>query len=306
MKQFILCLVAAISLFSSCGQSYEEKRKLSQQQRREQMRQDSAALKVAVLPTLDCLPIFIAKDMRLFDTLGVDIRLKTFTAQLDIDTAFMRSRVELAVTDLVRAQRMKKSVEQMDYLSSTSAEWTLFTSKNARVKELKQLDEKMIGMTRFSATDMLADRAADSAKLKRERVFKIQINDVRTRTNMLRNAQIDAAFLTEPYATEARQFKAISLTDTKRQDLRLGAIVVNQKQIKGKERKRQLDAFKTAYNQAVDSINRHGLKHYSAIIEQRMGVSPKVAGAIGKCRFEHLAPPRSQDIEKAKKWYERN
>jgi len=56
---FIYSIIAL--LLMSCGQSYEEKKRLSKAERAEQQRADSLALKVAVLPTLDCMPILRGK-----------------------------------------------------------------------------------------------------------------------------------------------------------------------------------------------------------------------------------------------------
>ena len=64
-------------------------------------REDSLALKFAVLPTADCMPLFLAKEHRMFDTLGVDVRLRCFTAQMDCDTAFVGGSVELAALHLI-------------------------------------------------------------------------------------------------------------------------------------------------------------------------------------------------------------
>ena len=58
----IFLFLTTIALLVSCGQSYEETKRLTRQQRLKLWREDSAALKVAVMPTLDCLPIFIAKN----------------------------------------------------------------------------------------------------------------------------------------------------------------------------------------------------------------------------------------------------
>ena len=72
-------VLTGLLILAGCGQSYEETKRLSREQRLKLAREDSAALKIAVMPTLDCLPIFIAKDHQLFDTV-VDIRLKRYTA----------------------------------------------------------------------------------------------------------------------------------------------------------------------------------------------------------------------------------
>ena len=70
----ILWIIATICLVAGCGQSYEETKRISRAERLRQQKADSAALKIAVLPTLDCLPLYLAKDHQLFDTV-VDIRL---------------------------------------------------------------------------------------------------------------------------------------------------------------------------------------------------------------------------------------
>jgi len=306
MKRPILLILTIAAIVAACGNSYQEQRRLTQQQRKQALRSDSAALKIAVMPTLECLPIYIAKERRLFDTLGVDIRLKPYMAQIDCDTAFERQRVELCVTDLVRAERLRTRGMQIEYLTSTTLAWQLFSGHNARVKQMKQLDEKMIGMTRFSATDLLADLAADSGKIKPERLFKIQVNNVKTRVQMLRNQQIDAAFLPEPQATEAKLAYARTIGSSKAQDLQLGVIAINKKITTGKERTKQIEAFKKAYNQAVDSIRKKGIAHYKPLILKHMYVDQQTADAIKDYPYQHITPPREQDIQKAKKWYERN
>ena len=168
-KLVVLFLLAALG-FVGCGQSFEEQQRIRRATHRQLMREDSAALKVAVMPTLDCLPLYVAKEQRLFDTLGVDVRLKHFKAQMDCDTALVNGRVEGAVTDLVRVCRMESQGTKLRHVAATGAYWQLLTNRTARIKQLKQLDDKMLAMTRYSATDLLGDRAVDSAKLKPERV----------------------------------------------------------------------------------------------------------------------------------------
>ena len=197
MKQLLTIVLAAL-LLAACGETYEEKKRISRQQRLKMMREDSAALKVAVLPTLDCLPLIVAKEQGLFDSLGADVRLKRFMAQMDCDTALVRGRVEGSISDLVRTERIISRGTSLDYVTSTGAYWQLLTNRTARIRDLKQLDDKMVAMTRYSVTDMLVDWAVDSAKLKEERVFKIQVNDVGIRLRMLQNNEMDAVWLTAP------------------------------------------------------------------------------------------------------------
>ena len=297
----VFWIIATICLISGCGQSYEETKRITRAQRLKMLREDSAALKVAVLPTLDCLPIYLAKDHQLFDTV-VDIRLKKFTAQMDIDTALTNNRVQLGVTDLVRAERMKKEGADLEYLAMTNAYWQLITNRVARITDLKHLDDKMLAMTRYSVTDMLGELAVDSAKLKPEQVFRIQINDVNVRLKMLENNEMDALLMTEPQAAQARLLKHKVLLDSRKMDLQMGAIVMQGKGMDDKNRKRQMEVFIKGYQAACDSINTFGIAHYRDLIVKYCQVKSESVELLDKIKFVGLAKPRQQDIERAQKW----
>ncbi|MBO6032269.1 MAG: ABC transporter substrate-binding protein [Prevotella sp.] len=298
----LLWIIATICLVTACGESYEETKRINRAQRLKALREDSAALKVAVMPTLDCLPIFLAEDHGLFDT-AVDIRLKQFNAQMDIDTALMNHRVEVAVSDLVRVERLKKQGDSLRYLTSTNAYWQLVTNRVGRILELKNLDDKMLAMTRYSVTDLLGDLAVDSGKLKSERVFRIQINDVNVRLKMLENNEMDALFLTEPQAAVARMLKHKVLMDTRKLNMEMGAIVVQRKGMDGETRAKQLRAFTRGYNRACDSINHYGIANYVPLIAKYCHVKPEAVKEINQdLKFHRMALPREEDIERAKAW----
>lgn len=305
MKHILLMMMAAL-LIVGCGQSYEEQQRLSRLERKRLAREDSAALKIAVLPTLDCLPLWIAKESGLFERLGADVRLKQFTAQMDCDTALAGGSVEGAVTDLVRMERMKQQGTDVDYLTATNAYWLLVTNRTARVRELKNLVDKMVAMTRYSVTDLMADVARDSAKLKPEQTFKVQVNDVHVRMKMLQNNEMDALIVTEPQATEARMGRHPVLLDSRKLDLQMGVIAVNKKKTAGKERQKQLDVLRKGYNLVCDSINTVGIAHYRQYIEKYCDVRGKVVDSIPKnLKFSHMKAPRQQDVERAQQWLKR-
>ena len=265
MRTIIPALVLVL-LVVACGQSYEETKKLTRKQRVEAMRKDSAALKIAVMPTMDCLPLFVAQHHQLYDTLNGGVRLKYFMAQMDCDTAIERGRVEGVMTDLIRATRMTRQGTALRYMAATNAYWQLVANRHARLKHLKQLDDKMVAMTRYSVTDWLCDYVVDSTKIKSEKLFRVQINDVDVRLQMLRNNELDAFFMTEPQATAARIGKNNVLLDTRKIDAWMGVLAFREVEMRRPERHRQLELFMKAYNAACDSINKYGVKHYKPLI----------------------------------------
>ncbi len=305
MKKLIPMVVALV-LLVACGQSYEETKRITREQRREAWRKDSAALKIAVMPTLDCLPLFVAQQYELFDTVNGGVRLKVYQAQMDCDTAVQRGRVEGFVTDLVRAMRIDKQGVKMRYVAATNAYWQLVTNRNARIRQLKQLDDKMVAMTRFSATDLLTDCARDSVKLLPERVYKVQINDLNVRMQMLLNNEIDALWLPEPLATQARVMKHPVVLDSRDVKMQLGVMAFRDKEMQRKERAKQLALFTQAYNQACDSINKYGVAHYRNILTSRIKMKSSVVDSIPQdIRYQHARAPRQQDMTLVEQWLEK-
>ncbi len=153
-----------IALVVACGQSYETKQRMTRAERAKLKTADSLALKVGVMPTLDCMPLFVAKERRLFDTLGVDVRLRMRKAQMDIDTALIGGSVEGAVSDSVRVARMRSRGTALTEVGTTNTSWQLVGNRSARLKEVKQLGDKMVAMTRYSATDFLTDHVLKGVK----------------------------------------------------------------------------------------------------------------------------------------------
>ena len=300
MKRLLIVMAAGL-VVAGCGQSYKEKREISRQKMVQQHREDSAALKVAVMPTMDCLPLFVASERGMFGK--TDVRLRLFTAQMDCDTAVAGGSVQGTVTDLVRAERLMQKGTPLKYITTTNAYWQLFTNRTARIKTLKQLDDKMVAMTRYSVTDLLADRVRDSAKLDRERLFKIQVNDVNIRLKMLQNSEIDAALLTEPQAMLARLARHTQLMDTRKLNLTMGAIAFREKDLEAKKRQQQLEDFKKGYNTACDSLTKLGIAQYRDIVVKYCGLGANQVDSLPRdLKFRHIELPAQSDIERAQKW----
>lgn len=298
MKHKPIFLLAVIVLLSACGQSYEEKVRLSRAERARLAQEEAAALKVAVLPTLDCMPVYLAKDERLFDTLGVDVHLKIFNAQIDCDQALMRGAADGMVSDLVRTERLRLMGTPMQYVSSTGTYWQLLSNHKARLKALDQMGDKMIAMTRFSATDCLSQLVFEGVKTKSQ-VYNVQINDVQIRLRMLINNEMDAVWLTEPLATAARLQGHRVMADSRDKKLSLGVVAFKKKAVADVRRRKQLAAFTKAYNMACDSLNKNGLKHYSALLQKYYKIDKRTINALPKSKFQHVAKPQQENVDKA-------
>ena len=161
---------------------------------------DTTVLRVAVMPAMSCLPVYYAERSGLADSLGLEMVLLRFQAQMDIDTAITGGHVDMAFTDLIRQARLSKQVK-LTPIASCDEPLSLISLKTKRVKQVNQMKEQMIAVSRLSATDYWCDRLLDSTHTSYDEIYRPQVNDVRLRAEMLRQGLIDAAMMGEPFAT---------------------------------------------------------------------------------------------------------
>lgn len=297
VTSFILTFVLGSVVLSACGGG-----KGKQTRKTTDAQAERAAFKVGVIPTLDCLPVFLLKDSLLYDSAKADIRIKQFTAHMDIDTALVGGSVQLGASDMVRAAFLGRQGVYLKAITATPAYWQLLTHKDEKIDSLSKLADKTIGMTRHSVTDMLTVEATEKGKLK-ARAFPAQINDVNVRLKMLRNDQLEAAWLTEPQATVAKLAGAQVLVDNSKDSVRMGVLLYRENPDDDFElRAKQLDEFKAAYEKACQLIDKNGLVYYAALLKKYFGLDDKAIRALPKIKFTGIVLPREKDVKRAKQF----
>lgn len=292
MKRINYLLILAVLTLVSCGKSDKELQAERQAQKLAEREAYQKAYKIAVMPTMDCLPAYLLKDSLLYDTAKVDIRLCRFNAQMDCDTAMIGGSVQAAFSDLVRTERLKhRNKVLMHYLTDTNLNWQLIADKDSKLKQLSDLSDKIVAMTRFSGTDLLTDMAVKKAKPKYQ-VFRVQVNDVLVRLAMLQNHEIDAYWFAEPQITKALSADNNSLFNSEDAGVHLGVVAITDKV----RRQDEEAAFAEAYDKAVEQINKNGVKYYSALIQKYMKVDESVVRALPDIKYTKIGPPRKADL----------
>ena len=292
MKRINYLLILAVLTLVSCGKSDKELQAERQAQKVAEREAYQKAYKIAVMPTMDCLPAYLLKDSLLYDTAKVDIRLCRFNAQMDCDTAMIGGSVQAAFSDLVRTERLKhRNKVLMHYLTDTNLNWQLIADKDSKLKQLSDLSDKIVAMTRFSGTDLLTDMAVKKAKPKYQ-VFRVQVNDVLVRFAMLQNHEIDAYWFAEPQITKALSADNNSLFNSEDAGVHLGVVAIMDKV----RRQDEEAAFAEAYDKAVEQINKNGVKYYSALIQKYMKVDESVVRALPDIKYTKIGPPRKANL----------
>ena len=268
-------------------------------------RRDSAALHVALMPVHDCLPFYVAEQLGYYDSLGLDLRILTLQAQLDTDTALLHRRAELVYSDLARAIMMQQT-DTFDLRAIATCEGNLhlMTASRGRVRQLRQLKERMVAVARHSITDYWSDRLMDTASMAQTDIFRPQINNVRIRTDMLCNGTMDAALLPEPYATETRLRGNRENFSTKNLKPRLAALVVPSHVINDSSRMQQISLLMEGYQLACDRMNAQQDVCLPELLKSLCVIPDTLIDTLYRSLppFQHLRAPHQEDAETALTW----
>ena len=257
---YILSFLGLIGLFGSCGQTEKVK-----------MDTDSTALKLGVLPTMECLPFYYADSIGIFDSLGIDVKLVTFEAAMDADTAFVNGCIDGIVTDLVKECIWRGNGDTAHVAMVGDLRLWLVTAPKARLLKAESIKEKIIGITRHSSVDYFADKILESVKLQSTELNKPQINNLRLRGLMVDQDQYDGAILPEPYASEAVARGAKRLTGT--EDLKLtNLLCVLFNDSVSQVRKDEIQKIRQAYDMAVLALNTDTLSNVLDFIPEQQRI----------------------------------
>ena len=167
---------------------------------------DDADLHLALTQTLESLPYFYADAHGLFARHGLKVRVHSFAAQFDADTALLGTTAQVGTTDLVRLNLYQHQHRKpLQPIHATNGNWLLIANNKERIKQTSKLTERQVATARYSASDYYNLLALQEAKLTYDDIFHPQVNDYHVRLQMLLQHQVDAAVLPEPFASRAIQ-----------------------------------------------------------------------------------------------------
>ncbi len=257
---------------------------------------DTTVLRVAVMPAMSCLPVYYAERSGLADSMGLEMTILRYQAQMDIDTAITGGHADIAFTDLIRICRLKKQIK-LTAFASCDEPLSLISLKTKRVKQVNQMKEQMIAVSRLSATDYWCDRLLDSTHTNYDDIYRPQVNDVRLRAEMLRQGLIDAAMMGEPYATWMTMLGHKRIFQSKGKQPRLYAWAATTATNK------QQKAFCNLLNSAILLMERDDqVPLVRDILKQEYQMPPALADTLVIPKPIRTSDIRKSDMAEAEKW----
>lgn len=225
------------------------------------------ALTIGIPNNISSLPIWVAEEDSIFDSLRVDISVKNFTDPMDCDVAFANGKTNLCVTEPKRAEWLNTSMKQnFSELHKLPLPYAMVACHNSRLASIPQLKNKLVAITRNSTYSSALQHCLDSVRLHKDSVYLAQINNPNVAMLMLHNAELDAVFMPEPYISLAKAMGHNTLYTS-----HTDALLIAKRDIDAA----QLSAFNKAFDEALRRIRKDGVNHYADLIARRCKCSPQ-------------------------------
>ena len=292
-----LSIILIIIALASCSQ---QGAMLSNQ---ESAQQDSNVLRIAVLPILQSLPIYYAEETGMMESTNPKMRLMRYNALMDIDTAVINQRVDIALTDIIKAIQLCERKTSVASIWSIYEPMSLVALKDKRVSKVKQMKEKMIAISRLSISDYWCDKMVDTSEVSHQDFYRPQVNDITLRTDMLRTGLIDAAILPEPYAQWMVSEGHKKLKETSQGNVQMGTWIIRRDSIGNSICEAQVKQFIDIYKQAVKEINEgNNPGIVKEILSQEYGIPTFVVDSLKLPVISEGRPITQKEIDEAAKW----
>jgi NitT/TauT family transport system substrate-binding protein len=230
-------------------------------------------LKLALIPVLDTIPIFIAEQNGFFAEQGITVETIPVKSPQERDVLVTTGQVDGVLTDLQSVGLLNKDAPKLKAVYTSrrpfpdAPMFRILAGPKSAVNAPADLKGVPIGISANTVMEYLTDRMLAGEGLKPEEIAKIEIGQIPVRFEQLMNGNIQAAALPDPLAQGAIAAGAkLIVDDSKYADRSQSVLSFTTEALNAKPG--TVKKFLVAWEKAVNELNAHPEKYQGVLIEQ--------------------------------------
>lgn len=262
-SKFILLLFVLSIFLSACSPKATEK----------------TAIKFAVLPILDSLPMYVAQQEGLFDKYDLDVELVPVSSGPERDQLVAANQIDGMINEVLTTilnNRTNKNVVIVRYARAATADTPLFSivaSAQSGITSVDQLKGVKIGISEGTVIAYLTDRMLQEEGFAPDDIVTVAVPKIPDRVTLISNGELDAGTMPEPVASLlALQGAAVVLADNKYPEYSHSAIAFRNDFVESNPDAVKL--FLAAIEEAVETINADPTKWEATLVENNILPAP--------------------------------
>ncbi|MCL1948137.1 MAG: ABC transporter substrate-binding protein [Turicibacter sp.] len=196
MKRIFILTMIATTVLAACGNQTSDAGEMP-------------TLRFGIMASVDAIPMVIAQEQGLFEAHGVNVELEFFANPATRDTAFHTGNLDGVMADLVAIGMYLESGFEVRATGVTSGRFTLVTYEE--LGSLEDMRGRSVATATNASPTFILDRMLASVGMTLDDIVIEEIPSVPTRLELVQNGQVDAAVLTDPFATIGQSEGAFAL-----------------------------------------------------------------------------------------------
>lgn len=261
-------LLIGVFCLSSCGRNKKQ-----------------AALRIAVLPILDALPLYVAESEGLFAAHNVQIELVPVASAAERDQLLQAGQVDGLITDLVALalyNQMQTRVIAVRYAmvpTENHAQFRILAASGSGITLPIHLKGVQIGISEGTIIEYITTRLLERESLNLEQIELLPVPKIPDRMALLNAGKLAAATLPEPLATLAmQQGTVVILDDSQYPDLSCSIIAFRREIVE--QNPEGIRQFLAAFSEASQEINAHKDQWQTLLVERELVPPPLIDSYI--------------------------
>jgi NitT/TauT family transport system substrate-binding protein len=266
----------------------------------------AVTLRMALLPVLDTLPIYVAQQEGLFAQQDLIVELIPVASATERDQIIAAERADGMINEALSTALYNQDQIQIQivrYARVATPEQPLFrilAAQNSEIRMIEDLKGVPVGISEGTAIEYLNDRLLQAQGFTPDEIKIVAVPKISDRMALLDSGELEAAMLSEPLSSLAVQQGArLILDDTSHPEYSFSTIAFRKSVID--QHPNAIRGFLAAFEAAVDLINAAPDKYTSVLSDQNL-VPPHLVDSFNVPTFARAGVPTQEQWEDMLSW----
>lgn len=176
---------------------------------------EDPTLKIAVLPILDALPMYVADAQGYFKDAGISVEFVSAASAAERDQIMQAGQVDGMINDLVSTVLYNKDTQKIAVVRfartalPNQPQYFVLAAKDSGIAQPADLKGVEIGISQGTVIEYVTQRLLENAGLKADDIKTTNVPKINDRMQLLAEGKLKAATMPDPSAILAEQSGAV-------------------------------------------------------------------------------------------------
>ena len=267
---------------------------------------EDTKLKVALIPVLDVIPVFIAEQNGYFAEQGIQVEGVPVKSAQERDVLMQTGQVDGMLTDLISNGLLDKESPKVKAVYTarrsypTAPVFRILAGPSSGITAPADLKGVPIGISQNTVIEYLTDRMLEAEGLSGDDIAVQEVSAIPLRFEQLMNGNLEAATLPDPLAQGAIAAGAKPVVDdSKYPQFSQSVLSFSTDALKNKPN--TVRKFLAAWEKAVQELNAHPEKYQGLLIEQGR-VPESIRDSYTMPPFPERGVPSEAEVADVVRW----